>query len=62
MKLMQNHFILYFFNLQTLIQIATEAFVKELGLEDGQLLKGAVQVRDLSAGTYIMKEESHKVS
>lgn len=43
-----------------LIQIATEAFVKELGLEDDQQLRGAVQVRDLSAGTYIMKEESHK--
>ncbi|KAJ2946670.1 hypothetical protein O0L34_g12729 [Tuta absoluta] len=45
---------------QALIQIATEAFVKELGLEDDSLLKGMVQVRDLSAGTYIMKEESHK--
>ncbi|XP_052737339.1 neuropathy target esterase sws isoform X9 [Bicyclus anynana] len=45
---------------QALIQIATEAFVKELGLDNDQILKGNVQVRDLPAGTYIMKEESHK--
>ncbi|XP_060810636.1 neuropathy target esterase sws isoform X3 [Amyelois transitella] len=45
---------------QALIQIATEAFVKELGLESDNLLCGHVQVRDLPAGTYIMKEESHK--
>lgn len=45
---------------QALIQIASEAFIKELGLEDDSLLKGNVQVRDLPAGTYIMKEESHK--
>ncbi|XP_073960081.1 patatin like phospholipase domain containing sws [Choristoneura fumiferana] len=45
---------------QALIQIATEAFMKELGLENDQLLQGTVQVRDLPAGTYIMKEESHK--
>ncbi|XP_039765405.1 neuropathy target esterase sws isoform X1 [Pararge aegeria] len=46
---------------QALLQIATEAFVKELGLENDDLLKGNVQVRDLPAGTYIMKEESHKL-
>ncbi|XP_053601148.1 neuropathy target esterase sws isoform X3 [Plodia interpunctella] len=45
---------------QALIQIATEAFVKELGLESDSVLRGHVQVRDLPAGTYIMKEESHK--
>ncbi|XP_059060311.1 neuropathy target esterase sws [Achroia grisella] len=43
-----------------LTQIATEAFVKELGLESDTVLRGHVQVRDLPAGTYIMKEESHK--
>ncbi|XP_034841249.1 neuropathy target esterase sws isoform X10 [Maniola hyperantus] len=46
---------------QALIQIATDAFVKELGLENDEILKGTVQVRDLPAGTYIMKEESHKL-
>ncbi|KPJ14559.1 Neuropathy target esterase sws [Papilio machaon] len=45
---------------QALIQIASEAFVKELGLENDTLVRGNVQVRDLPAGTYIMKEESHK--
>ncbi|XP_061383046.1 neuropathy target esterase sws isoform X3 [Danaus plexippus] len=45
---------------QALIKIASEAFVKELGLDNDQILKGNVQVRDLPAGTYIMKEESHK--
>lgn len=44
------------------VQIATEAFVKELGLEDDTLLKdGKVQIREVPAGTYLMKEESHKV-
>lgn len=44
------------------VQIATEAFVKELGLEDDTLLKeGKIQIREVPAGTYLMKEESHKV-
>ncbi|KAK2579633.1 hypothetical protein KPH14_011561 [Odynerus spinipes] len=44
-----------------LIQIATEAFVKELGLEDDAVLKdGKIQLREVPAGTYLMKEESHK--
>lgn len=48
---------------ETLIQIATEAFVKELGLEDDPvLLAGKVEIREVPAGTYLMKEESHKVS
>lgn len=47
---------------ETLIQIATEAFVKELGLDDDSVLKGAVEIREVAAGTYLMKEESNKVS
>lgn len=47
---------------ETLIEIATEAFVKELGLDDGSILKGAVVIREVAAGTYLMKEESNKVS
>ncbi|XP_034948217.1 neuropathy target esterase sws isoform X1 [Chelonus insularis] len=44
-----------------LVQLATEAFVKELGLEDDTILKdGKVQIREVPAGTYLMKEESHK--
>ncbi|KAJ8680462.1 hypothetical protein QAD02_016249 [Eretmocerus hayati] len=43
------------------VQIATDAFVKELGLEDDTLLRGGkVQIREVPAGTYLMKEESHK--
>ncbi|XP_012287845.1 neuropathy target esterase sws isoform X3 [Orussus abietinus] len=43
------------------VQIATEAFVRELGLEDESVLKdGKVQIREVPAGTYLMKEESHK--
>ncbi|XP_051167047.1 neuropathy target esterase sws isoform X5 [Leptopilina boulardi] len=43
------------------IQIAIEAFVRELGLEDDSVLRdGKVQIRDVPAGTYLMKEESHK--
>lgn len=46
-----------------IIQIATEAFVKELGLEDDSLLvDGKVQIREVPTGTYLMKEESHKVT
>lgn len=48
---------------QTLIQMATETFVKELGLEDDTILRGGkVEIREVPAGTYLMKEESHKVS
>nr|XP_050863714.1 neuropathy target esterase sws isoform X3 [Vespula vulgaris] len=44
-----------------LVQIATEAFVKELGLEDDTVLKdGKIQLKEVPAGTYLMKEESHK--
>ncbi|XP_076161576.1 patatin like phospholipase domain containing sws isoform X4 [Ptiloglossa arizonensis] len=44
-----------------LVQIATEAFIRELGLEDESVLKdGKVQIREVPAGTYLMKEESHK--
>jgi lysophospholipid hydrolase len=47
---------------ETLIQIATETFVKELGLEDDTVLRGGkVEIREVPTGTYLMKEESHKV-
>lgn len=44
-----------------LVQIATDAFVRELGIEDETVLKDKVQIREVPAGTYLMKEESHKV-
>ncbi|XP_025996644.1 neuropathy target esterase sws isoform X3 [Solenopsis invicta] len=43
-----------------LVQIATDAFVRELGIEDETMLKDKVQMREVPAGTYLMKEESHK--
>ncbi|XP_026826275.1 neuropathy target esterase sws isoform X4 [Ooceraea biroi] len=43
-----------------LVQIATEAFVRELGIEDETVLKDKVQIREVLVGTYLMKEESHK--
>lgn len=44
-----------------LVQMATEAFVRELGLEDDTVLRdGRIQIREVPAGTYLMKEESHK--
>uniref|UniRef100_A0A6P7GUC6 Neuropathy target esterase sws-like n=1 Tax=Diabrotica virgifera virgifera TaxID=50390 RepID=A0A6P7GUC6_DIAVI len=49
-------------NDEELIEVATEAFVKELGLEDLDSLKGKVEIREVSAGTYLMKEDSNKVN
>ncbi|XP_011863486.1 PREDICTED: neuropathy target esterase sws isoform X3 [Vollenhovia emeryi] len=43
-----------------LVQIATDAFVRELGIEDETVLKDKVQIREVPVGTYLMKEESHK--
>ncbi|XP_071442905.1 neuropathy target esterase sws isoform X1 [Hetaerina americana] len=45
----------------TLLRMATEAFVKELGLENGmETLSGRVEIREVPAGTYLMREDSHK--
>lgn len=44
-----------------LIELATEAFVRELGLGDSTFLQGKVEIREVSAGTYLMKEDSNKV-
>ncbi|XP_065333820.1 neuropathy target esterase sws isoform X4 [Cloeon dipterum] len=45
----------------TLIEIATAAFVRELGLDDATVLQGGkVQLRDVPVGTHLMKEDSHK--
>lgn len=47
---------------ETLIRIATDAFVRELGLQDDTLLQGGkIEMREVPAGTYLMKEDSHKV-
>ncbi|XP_049821683.1 neuropathy target esterase sws isoform X3 [Aethina tumida] len=45
---------------EDIIEQATEAFVRELGLEDPLTLKGKVEMREVAAGTYLMKEDSNK--
>ncbi|KAK4881148.1 hypothetical protein RN001_004467 [Aquatica leii] len=47
-------------DVQSLIQIATEIFVRDLGLDDDSILKGKVEYREVAAGTYLMKEDSNK--
>lgn len=47
---------------EDIIEQATEAFVRELGLEDPLTLKGKVEMREVAAGTYLMKEDSNKVN
>lgn len=47
---------------ESLIQIATDAFVKELGLDDDSVLQNKVEIREVPAGTYLMKEDSNKVA
>lgn len=46
----------------SLMTSATEAFVKELGLENDSLLKNKIEIREVPSGTYLMQEESHKVN
>ncbi|XP_024083755.1 neuropathy target esterase sws isoform X1 [Cimex lectularius] len=46
---------------QSLIKLASEAFIKELGLEeDTRLLDDRVEIRHLASGMPLMQEESHK--
>ncbi|XP_025833574.1 neuropathy target esterase sws [Agrilus planipennis] len=47
-------------NDEFLVKVATEAFVRELGLDDDSVLQGKVEVREVAAGTYLMKEDSNK--
>lgn len=47
---------------EQMLKKAYEGLIKELGLEDTpQLLEGRVEMRDVSPGTYLMCEDSHKV-
>ncbi|XP_073984115.1 patatin like phospholipase domain containing sws isoform X3 [Rhodnius prolixus] len=46
---------------QLQIKLATDAFIQELGLEEkSTIMNGKVEIRHVPAGTYLMKEESHK--
>lgn len=42
--------------------LALEAFQQELRLDDDSVLQDKVEIREVSSGTFLMKEESHKVS
>ncbi|XP_044761139.1 neuropathy target esterase sws isoform X1 [Coccinella septempunctata] len=44
----------------SLINIATEAFIKELGLSDDKKLVGKIEIREITAGTFLVKEDSNK--
>ncbi|XP_044730911.1 neuropathy target esterase sws isoform X1 [Chrysoperla carnea] len=45
---------------ETLVEIATEAFIRELRLDDPSIIRGKVEIREVAAGTQLMKEESNK--
>lgn len=42
--------------------MALKVFVKELKLDNDDLLQGKVEIRKIPINTYIMREDSHKVS
>lgn len=43
------------------LRIAMKVFVKELKLDNEDLLLGKVEIRKISINTYVMQEDSHKV-
>lgn len=45
----------------TLIKFASEALAAEMGIEDPKILEGIVKIREVVAGTLLMKEESNEV-
>jgi len=42
--------------------MAIKVFVKELQLDNEDLLQGKVEIRKIPTNTYVMREDSHKVS
>ncbi|GJQ73889.1 putative phospholipase B [Trypoxylus dichotomus] len=43
-----------------LLNVATEAFVRDLGLDDDSILQGKIEVKEVATGTFLMKEDSIK--
>lgn len=41
--------------------MALKVFVKELQLDNEDLLQGKVEIRKIPTNTYVMREDSHKV-
>lgn len=44
-----------------LLNMATEAFVRGLGLDDDSILQGKIEIREVASGTCIIKEDSLRV-
>ncbi|KAK9737814.1 Cyclic nucleotide-binding domain [Popillia japonica] len=45
---------------EMLINMATEAFVRDLGLDDDSILQGKIEIKEVATGTFLMKEDSIK--
>ncbi|CAH1402896.1 unnamed protein product [Nezara viridula] len=45
---------------EVLRKLATEAFVRELGLEDSSLLDGNIDIRTVPPNTHLMRDDAHK--
>lgn len=43
------------------LKMAVKVFVKELQLDNEDLLLGKVEIREIPINTYVMREDSHKV-
>lgn len=41
--------------------MALKVFIKELQLDNEDLLQGKVEIRKILSNTYVMREDSHKV-
>lgn len=46
---------------EDLIRMAQEVFISELGLAGDEAVDLNLEIREVSGGTYLMKEDSHKV-
>lgn len=46
---------------EVLLNTATEAYVRDLGLDDDSMLQGKIEIKDVAAGSYLIKEDSIKV-
>ncbi|KAL0276282.1 UNVERIFIED_CONTAM: hypothetical protein PYX00_003887 [Menopon gallinae] len=47
-------------DLETLQKLAVAAFIRELNLQEGDISEGQVEVKEVSAGSYLMRQDSHK--
>ncbi|XP_024215702.1 neuropathy target esterase sws isoform X3 [Halyomorpha halys] len=45
---------------EVLKKLATEAFVRELGLEDSNMLEGNIDIKTVPPNTHLMRDDAHK--